>query len=213
MLAQILLILKDRLVLPSVYIFKNIVINPTKVFQEAQKGRYDFSIYFMLLVACLITFFKSFSRKREVFNFFEREIINDILSFLSIPQIQWLIIFFSYILFVFLMMVVCKLLLKYCNKKDLFVCIVSISSAGILLQILFFILYYFVPQNYIYVLNRIAFIWAAYLSIAAIKNSQNTSYLKSIMIYIFAGLPVITIAGLAGLAPSFLWLVGWEWQG
>lgn len=157
-------------------------------------------------MSCFITLFKSFSKKRYYNNFFSNQDINEILSFFNIPQIQWVITLLSFVLFIFLISKFCKFFLKKCNKKDLILCFMSISSAGILLHILFFIFHYFLSQQFIYMLRHIAFIWIAYLSIIAIKNSQNASYMKAIIIFILSGLPVIIIIGLAGLAPYSLWL-------
>jgi hypothetical protein len=197
----------NKIIVNSLGLFKSIMFNPARVFQNMGKGKYDLTVYFLFLVSGLITFFKSFSIKKHNINFFLNESINEILSFFSIPQIKWLITFLSFILFVFLIRVFCQLLLKGCNKKELMVCFLSISSAGILLQILFYILQYFLSQKSVYVLSYIAFVWIVYLSIIAIKNSQNASYMKSVIIYIFSGLPVILIIGLTGLAPFLLWVV------
>ena len=197
----------NKIVVDSLGLFKSIILNPVRIFQNMRKGEYDFTIYFLFLASCLITFFKSFSKKKYNNNFFSNQDINEILSFFNIPQIQWLITLLSFILFIFLIGKFCKFFLKRYNKKDFTVCFLSISSAGILLQILFFILHYFLSQQSIYILRHIAFVWIVCLSIIAIKNSQNTSYPKSGMIYILSGLPVIFITGLKGLAPYLLWLV------
>ena len=171
------------------------------------KGEYDFSVYFLFFVSGFITFLKSFSIKKNNINFFSNENINEALSFFSIPQVKWVITYVSFILFIFIIRGFCHFLLKSSNKKDLIVCFLSISSAGILLQILFFAFHYFLSQNFIYVLSYIAFAWVVYLSIIAIKNSQNTTYMKSFLIYIFSGLPAFLIVGLTGLAPFLLWIV------
>jgi len=175
----------NKIIVNSLGLFKSIIFNPARIFQNIGKGKYDLTVYFLFLVSALITFFKSFSIKKHNINFFLNESINEILSFFSIPQIKWLITFLSFILFVFLIRVFCQFLLKGCNKKELMVCFLSISSAGILLQILFYILQYFLSQKSVYVLSYIAFVWIVYLSIIAIKNSQNASYMKSVMIYTF----------------------------
>lgn len=197
----------NKIITTSLDLFKGMIVNPAKTFQDMGKGEYDFSVYFMFLLSGLITFFKSFSINKNNINFFSNEYINKILSFFSIPQIKWVITYLSFILFVFIIRGFCHFLLKRSNKKELIVCFLSISSAGILLQIIFFVCSYFLPQNFIYVLSYIAFVWIVYLSIIAIKNSQDTSYLKSFLIYIFSGLPAVLIVGLTGLAPFLLWLV------
>jgi len=196
----------NKITTASLELFKSIIVNPARMFHDIRKGDYNFSVYSLFFVSGFITFFKSFSIKKNNINFFSNEYINQILSFFSIPQVQWVIIFASFILFVFIIRWFCHFLLKRCNKKELIVCFLSISSAGILLQILFFVLHYFLSQKTIYILSYIAFAWVVYLSIVAIKNSQNTTYIKSVIIYVFSGLPMVLIVGLTGLAPFLLWI-------
>lgn len=193
----------------SLEIFKNIILNPPKIFHNIsiREGRYCFSIYFLFFTSCLITFFKSFGKKKYNNNFFPNQDINEILSFFNIPQIQWVLTLLSFILLIFLIGKFCNYFLRKFNKKGLILCFLSISSAGILLHIFFFVFHYFLPQQTIYILRHIAFVWIIYLSIIAIKTSQNTTYMKSIMIFILSGLPAIFIIGLPGLAPYSLWIV------
>lgn len=196
----------NKFVIVSLKLFKSVITNPTKMFQDIGRGGHDFPVYFLFIVSVFITFFKSFSVAKKNVNFFSVEFINKILSFFAIPQIQWIIVFFSFVLFIFLISIFCRILLKGCNKKGLIVSFLSISSAGILLHIMFFIFHYFLSRNSIYMLRNIAFVWIIYLSIIAIKNSQNTSYIKSVVIYIFSALPVVLLSGLIGIAPFLLWV-------
>jgi hypothetical protein len=188
-------------------LLKSIILNPEKAFKNMSKGDYDCSVYVLFAVSCLITLLKSFSKKKYIGSYFTNRDINEFLSFFAIPQVRWGIALLGFILFVLLIGRFCKVFLKKYNKKVLVVSLLSISSVGILLHIIFFIFHYFLSQQSIYMLRRITFIWIAYLSIIAIKNSQNASCFKSIIIFIFAGLPAVFIIGLPGLAPYLLWLV------
>ncbi|MBI9090008.1 MAG: hypothetical protein JEZ12_12390 [Desulfobacterium sp.] len=188
-------------------ILKNIIFSPNRIFKKIGKGEYDFAVYFLFGMSGLITFFKSFGIKTYKNNYFVNEHFNILMSFFNIPQIKWLFAFISFFLFVFFMKILCLFLLKKCKKKHLMLGLLSVSSAGILLQIVFSVLHYILSQTFIYILSYIAFIWIVCLSIMAIKNSQDTSYVKSAMIYIFSGLPVFLVIGLTGLAPFLLWLV------
>jgi hypothetical protein len=196
-----------KIIVSSFELVKSILFNPARAFRNMSKGEYDYSVYVLFSVSCLITLLKSFSKKKYIGSYFSNRDINEFLSFFDIPQVRWVIALLGFVLFIFLIGKFCKFFLKKYNKKGLIACFLSISSAGILLHILFFIFHYFLSQQSIYMLRHIAFIWIAYLSIIAIKNSQNTSYLKSIMIFILAGLPAVFIIGLPGLAPYSLWLV------
>jgi len=197
----------NKIVVNSLCLIKSVIVNPSKMFQSIENGEHKFLAYFLFSVSGLITFIKSFSVNNNVVNFFQNDYIDKILSFFSVPQIKWIVTYIIFILFIFMIMGFCRFFLKRNNGKELIVCFLSISSAGILLQILFFVCHYFLPQNFIYVLSYIAFVWIACLSIVAIKNSQNTTYLKSFLIYFLSGFPAILIVGLTGLAPFLLWLV------
>ena len=188
-------------------ILKGIISNPARMFKDMEREEYDYSVYFMFLLSALITFFKSFHKERQSINFFSNDIVNKTLSFFSIPQIQWLISFLCFVLLIFLTGIFCRYLLKRCEKRKLTLCFLSISSVGILLQILFFALNLFLSQKSVYALRWVAFSWIVYLSIVAIRNSQNASYVKSVTIYIFSALPVMLIIGLTGLAPFLLFLL------
>ena len=197
----------NKIIDNSLRLFKDIIFNPNEMFGKLEKAGYDYSVYFLFGISGLITFFKSFSVKTYNINYFTNEHLNKAMSFFNAPQIKWLLTFLSFILFIFLIKTFCLFLLKKCKRKGLIVCTISISSAGILLQITFYTVQHFLPQTFVYVLSYIAFIWIICLTILAIKNSQNTSYMKSIMIYILSSLPVFLVIGLTGLAPFLLWLV------
>ncbi len=197
----------NEIINESFGLFKNIIFSPNRLFKEIGEGEYNFAVWFLFGMSGLITFFKSFGIKTYNIYYFTNEHFNKIMSFFSIPQIKWFYAFLSFILFVLLMKFFCRFLLKKCKEKDLLLSVLSISSAGILLQIVFSILHYILSQTFIYMLSNIAFIWIVCLSIMAIKNSQGATYMKSCMIYIFSGLPVFLVIGLTGLAPFLLWLV------
>ncbi|MBL0716934.1 MAG: YIP1 family protein [Desulfosarcina sp.] len=199
--------MSNKIIIDFLELFKNIILHPAKVFQNMRKDEYAFIVYFLFLTSCLITFLKSFSKKKYNNNFFANQDINEIIFFFNIPQIQWVITLLSFVLFIFLIGNFCNFFLKRYNKKDLILCLLSISSVGILLHITFFVLHIFLSQQSIYMLGHIAFVWIICLSIIAIKNSQNTSYTKSIIIFILSGVPAVFIIGLSGLAPYSLWFV------
>lgn len=197
----------NKLIVNSLELFKKIVINPAQLFKHLERSEYEYSVYFLFFVSGLIPFYNSFSMEKQNINFYSNSTINEIMSFLSTPQITLILTFLSFIFFIVLIWGFCRILLKGYNNRKLIVCFLSISSAGILLQILFYFLQLFVVHEVVYWLSYIGFIWIVSLSVIAVKNSQNTSYMKSIMIYIFSAIPVVLIIGLTGLAPFLLWIV------
>jgi len=196
-----------QIIVSSSNVFKSILFNPAKAFRNMSKGEHDYIVYVLFSVSCLITLLKSFNKKKYTGSYFSNRDINEFLSFFDIPQVRWLIALLCFVLFIFLIGKFCKYFLKKYNNKGLIASFLSISSVGILLHLLFFIFHYFFSQQSIYMMRHMAFLWIAYLSIIAIKNSQNTTYLKSILIFILSGLPAVFIIGLPGLAPYSLWLV------
>ena len=184
-----------------------IILRPVSVFRKINNGKYKYEVIIMFLASISITLFKSFSKNSYQGNFFSNQSVNEIVAFFDIPQIRWVITLISFGLFVFLVSIFCKLFLKKCNPKILVMTLMSISGVGVILHLLFSLFSIFLSQNLIYAARHLAFIWIVCLSIAAIKNSQQTTFIKSIIIFILAGLPPIFIIGLPGIAPYSLWLI------
>lgn len=186
-------------------LLKNIIINPSKIFKKISD--YDLIIYLFFCLSCIITLCKSFYIERNLFNFFDNEILNCILSFFNIPQVGWFIALLSFFLFIYLIGVLSNLFLKRYNKKELILCLLSISSIGIMMHVIFIVLHYFISNQTLILFRKVSFVWIIFLSIIAIKNSQKTSYMKSFFIFIISGLLPIIITGFAGFAPYLLHVV------
>ncbi len=191
----------------SITMIKDLVLNPVKVFRKINTDKYRREAYFLFLLSALITLYKSFSIRMYKINFSTDEKINDILSFFSIPQVKWFMAILSFFLFLLLIKFLCKLILKNCNQKDLIFCYLFISGIGIILQLIFFVFQLFFSQELVYVLSYIGFFWIVFLSILAVKNSQNTSVSKSAIIYFISAIPIILLMGLPGVAPFMMWIV------
>ena len=191
----------------SIAIMKDLVLNPVRVFRNINTETHKHEAYFLFSLSALITFYKSFSIKMYKINYFPDEKINDILSLFNIPQVKWFMGFLSFFLFLLLIKFLCKLILKNCNQKYLFICYLSISGAAIILQFIFFVIQSFFSQKLVYALSYIAFFWIIFLSILAIKNSQSTSFSKATIIYFASAIPIILIMGLPGVSPFMMWIV------
>ncbi len=190
-------------------IYKKMVLRPSGMFRDItrEKERYYAVVYVMFFLSCLVPFAKSFTKEGSTIDFFSNEYINMLLSFCSVPQIQWVIIVLGFWFFLSLVKFLCRRLFKTCDVSSLTLCILSISCMGILLQLSFIVFSLFFSYKTIYILWWIAFAWIAFLSVVAIKNSQkNSSYIKSTVIYIVAGMPVVLVTGLMGVAPFLLWM-------
>jgi len=185
-----------------------IIISPSKAFQDICKNgeSYKKTIYFCFIVSSLIPLWKSFSKERAYFNFFANETANAIISFYSIPQVQWLTTFVGFVLFIFTIAFLCRFFTNGNSKTELIHCVVSTSLIGILLQFIFILFQVVSFYKKIPMLWWISIIWIVVLTIIAIKNSQQITYLRATLIFLCASIPIILVIGVTGLAPFLLWL-------
>ena len=185
---------------------KNIVFDPTGVFNKLKKGQLVFETYVVFLIGASITFFKTIRLRGRSIHFFEDRSVSQILSFFAIPQVKWVFVYIIYFLFVLILSISGRIFFKRIEFRPLFLCLMSISGIGIILQAVFFVLHYIIPQNINFYLTYVAFVWVVVLSLLAIKYSQEISISKSLLLLIIAGLPIIFIAGLTGISPYLAWL-------
>lgn len=188
-------------------IFKGVLFNPAKTFHDIEAPSFGVAIYVIFGLSCLATFLKSFRGKMVGARFFENQIIDNIISFSTIPQVQWIVSLLCFALFIFLLGKVSGWLLKNNSNKQLKLCILSISSLGLLLHVVFFVASFIFSAKIMHFLRLFSFFWIFCLSILAIKEIKNLSYLKSLGVFVISGFPSFVIVGLPGLAPYLLWLI------
>lgn len=187
---------------------KNMIFHPMNVYETINREQdYEVIVYVFFILSVLITFIKTFSRKRIRINFFETNMLNAFLSFLNIPQIKWILMYLSYFIFILIICFFCKLLFNKLNKKLLFISLMSISGLGVLTQIIFTVLNLILYGNKInLIFIYIIYIWGFVLSIMAIKYSQNFSIGKSALIFFISATPISIVIGFVGVLPYFAWL-------
>ncbi len=188
-------------------IFKGVLFHPAKTFHDIESPGFEVAIYVIFGICCFVTFLKSFLGEKVNSRFFENEIIDNIISFLTIPQIQLVVALLCYTLFIFVLCKVSNLFSQSNGEKKLILCLLSISSVGLLLHIIFYIVHFAFSIETMNILRRFSFFWVFCLSILAIKEIKNLSYLKSLGVFLVSGFPSVIIVGLPGLAPYLLWLV------
>jgi hypothetical protein len=140
-----------------------------------------------------------------IINFFDNEALNAFLSYYSSPQVQWAVIFLYFLLLVFLLNLSSRIFVNKHNGIGLLYCFLCISNIGILLQIFFLLFGFFMPHQFMSVIWLFGYCWVVFLSILAINKCQKINYVKSIIVYLIGGSPIVLIAGLTGLAPFLLW--------
>lgn len=189
-----------------IQLLKDIVIRPISVFEKISNGSLSREVYITFGLGAFITFSKTFALKQLEINFFTNYHLNQILSFLSNPQIRWGLVYIFYFLFLFLIFSLCKYFFKQAKWKTLLLSLMSISGIGVISQILFFLFSFIFPNNLSTILSYLIFLWVAFLSVLAIKYSQNIPLTKSIILFIISALPIIFIIRLVGISPYLAWI-------
>ena len=188
-------------------LLKSLLISPWEVFNRNLAKESKIEILCLFFLGAIFTLLRSFSFKNYRVNFYESSIINSILTVVTSSQFQWFLAYACYFLFLFLAQKVCMLMLKKCNQKGLFFNLLSISGLGIIVQILFMLLYFVVPMRALYYICYFVVFWFICLSIIAIKQSQGSTYSRAIMIFVFSASPVFLLYHLPGIFPYLMWIV------
>lgn len=193
-------------ILSMLNLLKDIIVAPKRVFQKINENQLSFEVYIVFSIGAFVTFLKTLRLESQRIHVFETEKINEALSLLSVPQIKWVFTYIGFFLFIFMLFIFSRILFKRASIKSLFLCIMSISGIGLLLQAVFFLFHYVLPSNINFFLTHIAFAWVVLISLLAIKYSQDISIAKSLVLFVIAGLPTIFFAGLPGISPYLSWL-------
>jgi hypothetical protein len=195
-----------EILLNTIYLTKNIIMYPNRAFVNIRERNFLNEVLLVFLFGALITLIKSFSQKGKIVNFFEYHQVNEFLTVLSIPQVLWITSYASYFIFIFIMLLVCRVFKRQIESKHLVLSIMSLSGVGVVIQILFYAFKFVFPQEYLIIGSNIIFLWVVILSIWAIKATQNFSVFKSIICFLIPALPFIFLVYLAGMAPYLMWL-------
>ena len=187
-------------------LLKDILIHPKSLFEQISKGKLSKEVYIIFGLGAFITFSKTFAVKQHEITFFNNYHLNQILTLLSIPQIRWALLYTFYFLFLFLVTYLCKLFFKQAKWKTLMLSLMSVSGIGVVSQILFFIFSFIFPKNLSSILSYLIFLWVTFLSVWAIKYSQNLTLTKSIIVFLISALPIIFIIRLVGISPYLAWI-------
>ena len=190
-----------------IFLLKNLIFHPKKVFHEIHKQKYASIIYFSFGLSCTFTFVKSFIENGNYNIFCSSDLLLCVSLFLDIPQIRWLLSMLSFCFFLFLTTKFCNLLLKKCNTKNLIICLISLSIVGIFLQSFFLVINFIISPNILHILRSLSYVWIFTLSIFGIKYSQDTTYFKSFIIFAMSLILPSIIIGWPGAAPYLIFII------
>jgi hypothetical protein len=192
--------------LSSVYLVKDVVLHPREVFRKTNNGETQKEVLIVFGVAALISLLKSFSTNRHYFNFFADERLNQLLSILSVPQLEWLVAYILYFAMICFVFGICRLFSKTGNLKSLILVLMSISSIGIASQIISYPIHFILPKNVIFIGSYCVYIWVIVLSIKAIQLTQGLTLLKAVLSFLPPVIVFIGIGAFTVVAPYLKWI-------
>ena len=200
-----LLMSNKNLFMSSGYMMRDLILQPSTVFNKVKQGELQNEALLVFGVGAVISLLKSFWVKRNYITFFDNS-TNNLLSFLSIPQARWFFGYILYFLFVGSVAWACKAVTKNDGKKSLAISFMSISSIGVICQLISFVLNPFTPHIILIIEGYLIFIWCIWLSLYAMKIIQELSYIKAAIIFLIPAIVVFLFIGLAAVAPYLAWL-------
>lgn len=197
---------KQNIWLSSVYLVRAVILQPGDVFRKVRNGEIQTEALIIFSIAALIPLLKSFSAKRQFFNFFADERLNQLLSALSIPQIKWFITYLAYFAMICFVFGICKLFGKAENLKVLMLAFMLISGIGIVAQVLFYPLQFVLPKNVIFIGSYCVYLWVIGLSVKAVQITQGLSLSKAIASLLPPAIVFAVICGMTAVSPYLTWL-------
>lgn len=139
-------------------------------------------------------------------NFFENTAANDVMMFLGRPQVAWAFSLIGFALFIGLIGLIGRVICKHTLRKPLVLSLLSMGSAGVAMQLFLYGVSAIAPHAATWLLWA-AIIWAACLSVLAIRTAYATSTARAVAVFMLAALPAVAIIGCFGFAPYLLFAV------
>jgi len=184
------------------------VFTPRRLLRISGSTYSDGDVLTVFCLGAMITFAKSFLVTRKTFSplLFENDVVNKLLNVLSIPQITWLITYWTYFLFLFLVFTMCRVFNRQAQFRQVAISLMRLSAFGITMQILFWVLSWIVSVDILVVGSFVVYAWTTLFSVIMIRNTQRLSLSKAVLCFLLPALPIIFFASFAAVAPylSFL---------
>jgi len=183
-----------------------VVLRPTRAFENIRNGKSAREVYIVFCIGAILTFLKSFLMKKHTMTFFEDNRINAIFTLLSIPQLQWGIMYVSYFVFIGVIFFISNKLNKQAKFKNSTLVLMSISSIGCIAQPVFYIVLFVLPREVVHFANLMVCLWALFLSLLAVKTIQDVSFLRAAAWLFIVAVPLIFLFRFPGVLPYLAWL-------
>lgn len=161
----------------------------------------------LFVVSFLVVLVKSFFKERGViyFNFFESRFLNNMFSYLAIPQVAAIVVYVLFFLFVFVLFLVVRIFSKDASFGPLLFSLMSISIIGIIAHIVT-IPMVFIAKKAIVATSYIIYFLVVALNILSIKNSQRLPFVKAVLCFFIASLPFLLFGWFAVVSPYLIYL-------
>ena len=182
------------------------IIRPKNVFLGIKEGKYVYSTILFFLLCSALTFYKSYSLSSNDINFFVSNKVNSFFALMSNPQINWAMMYISYFLFILIIIALIKIFYNKPQIKAMFLALMSISAFGLIAHILFIILRIINIDIKTELLFYFVYFWTIILSIIAIRNIQNITTYKAVLLFVIPALFFTFACGLQSICPYIAWL-------
>lgn len=185
-------------------LLKAIIVSPGDLFRNSIDKRKEIvSLFvFSFVVVLLKSFFK---RRHTATNFFDSQTLNDIFSFLAIPQVAAIVTYLLFFVFVIVLFFIIKLFSKEVSFKPLLLSLMSLSGIGVIAHFITIPLIFF-AKSLIMPISYVFYLWVIILSLWSIKNSQNLALVKVIPSFLVVAAPFLLFGWLLVISPYLVFL-------
>ncbi len=185
-------------------LLKAIIVSPGDLFRNSIDKRKE--IVSLFVVSFVVVLLKSlFERKHAPTNFFNSQTLNDIFSFLAIPQVVAIITYLLFFVFVIVLFFIIKLFSKEVSFQPLLLSLMSISCIGVIAHFITIPLIFF-AKSMIMPISYMFYLWVIALSFWSIKNSQDLPLVKVIPVFIVVVAPFLLFGWLLVISPYLMFL-------
>jgi hypothetical protein len=188
-------------------LFKDIIVSPRRAFARINSEKFNFDVGVVFFLGSVPPLIKSFSVDSAQFTFFNDSNIDAFISLINNPKIVWLLHYLSFFAYISVTGFLCRVFFPAPRIKKLLFSFMAISGAGMLMQIGFIFLRLFLPEHLHLYYGYLTFFWCSFLAVMAIKQSQNGSLKRAVIVFVLTTIPFLFVFGSGGIFPSIAWLM------
>jgi len=175
-----------------------IVLRPGKLLRNPKEN--DRAIILLFVINFCIVFVKSFFKEHKTTDFFTTKITNKIFNILSVPQVAVIVLYCGFFVFWFAILLGVKLTSTKVKSMQLLLGLMAVSGIGIIAHCIAIPLM-IINRSLCLPLEYVFYLWAIVLNILSIQHSQNITFSKSIIAFVFAVIPFLMIGYLSPITP------------